>query len=160
MRDGRKNAYEAQMYYRDVQALNFGIHTSLTAGIPSNRIVYLNTEAKDVVETVTDSPTCGYAATTGATTYVLGVVKDGWTEYEDGTVFMPGINRDPNVTVVTLGMYFVEVAPGATIAVGENLGADTVGRATAGGSTGIIAMTAATGVDTATNPEYVVCYIK
>lgn len=146
--------------YNDVLSCSFGIHTSLTDGIPSYRIVYLNTEAKNVSETNSDNGTVGYAATADATTVVAGVVKDGCSP-DASTTYLPGINKDFNVTVTVLGTMLVEVAAGETIAVGADVNHDALGRAVAAGTaSGLIAMSGTAGTGTADQPEYIVALIK
>lgn len=161
-----KNASLAPLCYNDILTCPFGIHSSLTDGIPSYRIVYLNTEAKNTNgETLTDNGSVGYAATADATTVVAGIVKDGCDLTKlDNVTYHPGFNRDFNVSVTLLGTMIVEVLPGEAIAVGTDIEADPVGLATAvgngGGATGIIALSASAGSGTATNPEYIIALVK
>ena len=155
-----KNEYLAQQWMRSIHDLSFGIHTSLDE-LPSYRIVYFNSQAANVSETIADNATVGYAATTDATTNVAGIVKFGYEEGDDANItYLPGFNRDRNVTVTLLGSMIVEVAPGATITVGSDLGADAEGRATAAGGTGIIALSASTGAGTADKPEYITALVR
>lgn len=163
--DSRKKVFEAAQSYNDELSLSFGIHSSLTVpGIPSYRAVFLNTEAINTNgETLTDNTTVGYSGTAGATGTALGVVKDGASVEYQNLVLMPGCNRDINVTVTLLGTMFLEVVPANVITIGVNVQAETTtGRAiAAGGSlTGFTALTASTGVGTATNPEYILVLIK
>lgn len=160
-----KNNYLAPLCYNDILTCPFGIHTSLTAGIPAYRIVYLNSEAKDVNETITDNGTVGYFGTTDAVTTpsAIGVVKFG-CEPDTTVTYLPGINKDLNVSVTLLGTMIVEVEPGEVIAVGDFI--DSVGDGKAAGTglgdatTELIAMMPATGVGTADNPEYIVVLVK
>ena len=160
-RSSRKTAFEALQCYNDVLSCPFGIHTSLTDGIPSYRIVYLNTQAKDVNESITDNGTVGYAATADATAQVAGVVKYGcdFTDFVSDHDLVTS-NKDINVTVTLLGTMIVEVEPAAVIPVGADLGANATGQATAAGGTGLIAMSPSTGVGTVDNPEFVIALIR
>lgn len=159
-RSSIKPNYLADKCYNTVLACPFGIHTSLTDGIPSDRVVFLNTQAKDINETATDNGTVGYSGTAGATTTPMGVVKDG-CDLTEGLTYLPGFNRDFNVTVTVLGTATVEVAAGEVVAVGANLNVDASGRAVAAGTaTGFTVLSPATGAGTATNPEYVIVLIK
>ena len=157
-----KPLYKAQLCYNDILNCPFGIHTDLTDGIASNRIVFLTTELKTVGETATDNNSVNYAGGTDVVAGAdIGVVKDGCSPSDE--VFMPGFNRDLNVTVTVLGTQILEVAPGETIGIGEIVDSDTDGLAVANGTgtaTTIRALTPATGVGTADNPEYVVALIK
>ena len=157
-RSSIKNNIESTLCYNDVLTCSFGIHTDLTDGIPSGRIVYLNTQPKTVNERATDNGTVGYAATADATAVVAGVVKDGCID--DGITYLPGINTDFNVSVTVLGTMVAEVEPGVAITVGAELGADADGRANAAGGTGLIALSPAAGNGTADNPEWIVVLIK
>lgn len=158
-----KKPNRAPIYSQSVLDETYGIHSSLTAGIPANRIVFLNTEAANTNgETLTDNQTVGYSATAGATAIVAGVVKaGGGANYTDLTL-LPGFNRDINCTVTTLGKQFVEVAPGTVLAIGAAVQADNTGRAvaTGGAATGLVAHTATNGTGTADNPEFVCVFIK
>lgn len=159
-RSSLKRNFEALLCYNSILDCPFGIHTSLTAdGIPSYRIVFLNTEARDVNETITDNGTVGYLPTAGSTGTLAGVVKDG-CEPEDGITYLPGFNRDRNVTVTLLGTMILEAAPGAVIPVGDIVGSDPVGRATAGGASGIVSLSATTGSGTADQPEFIIALVK
>jgi hypothetical protein len=130
MADSRKPFNSAPISYTDILNTSFGVHSSITAGIPANRIVFLNTEARDTNgETITDNVTVGYPATPGFTTFVAGVTKVGSQNTSDA-VYLPGFNRDLNVTVTRLGDQFIEVVPGQTFAVGDRIYCDATGRAT------------------------------
>lgn len=162
MFDSRKVGFENQAGYNSVLDLSFGIHSSLD-GIPSYRAVFFNNEGPATDgETITDNNSVGYAGTPGATTVAAGIVKDGSSSdaYSDLNL-LPGINNDLNVTVTILGTMYLEVAPGETIALGSTVNVDSQGRAAAAGdATPFVAMNAATGNGSATNPEYLVVLVR
>lgn len=152
-----------------VLALPFGIHSSLTAGIPSNRVVFINNEARNTNgETITDNVSVGYLGTPGASGGTpFGVVIDGCSDAYSDLTLLPGINRDLNVTVCLLGTAMVQAAPGAVVASGTNptfLSADGT-LATPGAPGSAIAsnwyvLRGTTGTGTATNPEFAVVLIR
>lgn len=153
-----RTGYYTRLNYDDVRTRTFGIHSSLNDVLPSYRIVYLNTEAKDTNgETNTDNVTVGYVGTPDATAVVMGITKFGQEGLDNQVTYLPGINKDLNVSVTYIGDMLVEVAPGTVLAVGDELGSDAEGRATTNATnpTGIIAVSATGGTGTAANPEYV-----
>lgn len=155
-----KALFESTLLYNDRFSLSFGIHSSLAAGIPSYRIVHFNSEVATTGESRTDQTSVGYAATPGASAQVCGVTIDGSTPLT-GSEYLPSFNRDRNVTVTLLGSMLVEVAPGAIIAAGSVVNENAVGQAAATGTaTPFVAMTASTGVGTATNPEYILVLVR
>ncbi len=163
MFDTKIPGYLASASYNDILNETFGVHTSLTAGIPAHRFVYLNTEASTAGgEAITDNVTVGFAGTAGSVaTACVGITKVGTDNYSDLS-FIPGANKDFNVTATTLGVQIVEVAPSITITVGQALQSDAAGKAviTGGTATGFVARTAATGTGTLANPEYVAVLVK
>jgi hypothetical protein len=145
-----------------VLALPFGIPAALTAGIPSNRFVFWNTEARNTNgETLTDNITVSYAGAANATVQPAGVVRDGCSDGYSDLIFLPGSNRDFNVTVTLLGTAIVQVAPGAIIPQGSLAFSDVNGLAAATGTaTGFHVLRGATGVGTATSPEFIVVLVR
>ena len=162
MFDSRRKGFENTVNYMSLLERSFGIHSSLD-GIPSYRAVFLNSEAADTNgETITDNGSVGYSGTTGATTTIAGVVKDGSSAdaYSDLN-FIPNSNQDYNVTVTIAGTMILEVAAGETIAIGSAVNVDTVGRAAATGTaTTLVALNAASGAGTADNPEYIEVLVR
>jgi hypothetical protein len=150
-----------------VLALPFGIHSSLTAGIPSARVVTVNSEARNTNgETITDNISVGFGTTPGSNG-ALGIVIDGCSDGYSDLTFLPGINRDLNVTVCLLGTALLEVEPGQTIAQGSTVfynpaNGKGVGSGFAGAA-GVPAWTVlrgAAGTGTAANPEYAVVLVR
>lgn len=154
-RSSIKYNHEAAKCYRDVLTCSHSYDPALTS-MPTARIVTLSSNGSFVTY-----PGRPGAVNLGTGTTAYGVVKDGYIP-EDNISYMPSSSdAKGRVTVVNLGIYMVEVAAGAVIPVGQELSSDTDGRATAApGGTGLFAMTAATGVGTATNPEFVVVLIR
>lgn len=156
-----RSGYLASVNFDDIRTLSYGIHSSLNNVLPTYRIVYYNTQAKDTnLETLTDNVTVGYSGTADATTVMAGITKFGSEELETKVTTLPGFNRDYNVSVTTHGFMIVEVAAGETIAVGADLGTDAEGRATAAGGTGIIAVSAADGSGTAEDPQFIKALVR
>ena len=108
--------------YNDILTISCGVHSSIDS-IPDYRIVYFNTEAR---ASITGNIRTGFGNTADSTNTVAGITKFGFGK---------------EVAVTVLGTMLVEVAPGQTIEVGTELGTDEVGRSTADGGTGIIAIT-------------------
>ena len=159
--DSTRTGYYASVNFDDIRTITYGIHSSLNGVLPSYRIVYYNTEAKNTNgETISDNVTVGYSGTADATTVMAGITKFGADEPDNQVTYLPGFNRDLNVSTTTHGFMICEVAPGATITVGTEVGTDAVGRATAGGGTGIIAVSTSTGSGTADNPEFIKCLVR
>lgn len=151
-----RSGYYTRLNYDDVRTRTFGIQSSLNGVLPSYRIVYLNSEPKDTNgETNTDNVTVGYVGTLGATTVCMGITKFGQEGLDNQVTYLPGFNKDLNVSVTYIGDMLIEVVPGETISVGTELGSDAEGRANGSGGTGIIAVSATSGTGTADNPEYV-----
>lgn len=155
-RSSIKYNHEATKCFRDILTCSHSYDPALTAGMPSARIVTLSSTGSHVT-----FPGRAGAVNLGTGTTAYGVVKDGY-EPEANISYMPtSSDTKGRVTVVNLGIYMVEVVAGAVIPVGQELSSDIDGRATAApGGTGLFAMTAATGVGTASNPEFVVVLIR
>jgi hypothetical protein len=164
MFDSRKKIFEAAGSYNSVLDLSFGIHSSLTNGIPSYRAVFYNTEARNTNgETLTDNVTVSYSGTPGAVpTAPAGVVKDGSGLEYVGLTLLPGCNRDLNVTVTTIGTMMLEVEAASIVTIGSTVSVNAVGQAvaTGGTTTGFRAITAASGTGTTGNPEFITVLIK
>lgn len=160
-RSSIKNAFEASTVYRSILELTYEVESSITAGIPEGRIVHFNTTQPS---NRTNAAVVGYTGTTNATTTVAGVVKFGNDNSAAGlpaaNTYLVSNTQDESLTVVVLGTYIVELAPGTTITVGQDLGVDAQGRGTAAGGTGLTAVTAADGTGTADRPQFVTVIIK
>lgn len=147
-----------QTFLDDVLNDSFGVASVLrnAGGIAPYRVVTLNAETRETGELRTDNVTVGYFGTAGNTGQIVGVVQDGHTETEFNAQLMPGTNRDYNVTVTLLGVQLVEVVPGQAVALGASFTADATGRASGAGTlVPYTVIEGATGVGTATNPEYI-----
>ena len=141
--------------YKVTHSASHGIHSSLTAtGIPTGRIVFFTSEPGFTNgETFTDNLSVSYDPLAGE---IAGVVIDGSTT-TSGLTWLPGFNKDLNVTVMYLGTYPVEVAPGEEITAGRAARVNNQGQLVGSGGTltNYVTLTSTSGAGTAGNPEYV-----
>ena len=140
--------------HKVTHSASHGIHSSLTAtGIPTGRIVFFTSEPGFTNgETFTDNLSVSYDPLAGE---IAGVVIDGSTT--SGLTFLPGFNKDLNVTVMYLGTYPVEAAPGEEITAGRAARVNNQGQLVGFGGTvtNYVTLTTTTGTGTVDNPEYV-----
>lgn len=143
--------------YKVTHSASHGIHSSLTTtGIPTGRIVFFTSEPGFTNgETFTDNLSVSYDPLAGE---IAGVVIDGSTSYATaGLTLLPGFNQDLNVTVMYLGTYPVEAAPGEEITAGRAARVNNQGQLVGSGGTltNYVTLTTTSGAGTASNPEYV-----
>ena len=143
------------------QTCSFNIATDQTE-IPEFRAVFLSSEAVTADgEATSDNQTVTLPGGATAIGNALGVTVFGGDNALLSTV--PSTTLDANVTVALDKTYILEVAAGEAVVKGSIVEVNAVGQAvaaTTGTATGFLALEAAAGTGTATNPEYIVVLVN